>query len=162
VSSSDIEIGTMRWIDIEPAHAIEVQAFPDSAWSQETFWAELAGVPESRRYWVARQRNRVVGYAGLMAVPPDADVQTIAVAHDKVRSGIGGRLLSALLEEARACNCTTVMLEVAAENAPAQQLYLNHGFEQLARRSSYYGPGRDALVMRRRLDASLPATVRHE
>jgi ribosomal-protein-alanine N-acetyltransferase len=141
----------MRWSDIEAAHAIELHEFPDTAWSQETFWAELAGVPATRRYFVARLDARLVGYAGLMAVPPNADVETIAVTYDMQRCGIGGRLLDALLEEARARECTTVMLEVAADNVSAQQLYLKRGFDQLARRSSYYGPGRDAIVMRRRL-----------
>jgi ribosomal-protein-alanine N-acetyltransferase len=143
----------MRWSDIESAHAIELHEFPDTAWSQETFWAELAGVPETRRYFVARLDARVVGYAGLMVVPPNADVQTIAVTDDMQRCGIGGRLLDALLEEARARECTTVMLEVAADNVSAQHLYLKRGFDQLARRSSYYGPGRDALVMRQRLNS---------
>ena len=72
------EVRAMHWTDLPAVHDIEVVGFPDSAWSLETFWSELAGVPASRAYWVAQREGRVVGYAGLRAVPPDADVQTIA------------------------------------------------------------------------------------
>ena len=43
------------------------------------------------------------------------------------------------------------MLEVRADNAPALALYERNGFERLALRRGYYGPGADAVVMRRRL-----------
>ena len=42
----------MRWWDIDAALAIEQELFPD-AWSVETFWSELARVPETRHYLVA-------------------------------------------------------------------------------------------------------------
>jgi ribosomal protein S18 acetylase RimI-like enzyme len=40
-----------------------------------------------------------------------------------------------------------MMLEVEDGNEPALALYQQLGFVTLARRSNYYGPGRDALVM---------------
>jgi ribosomal-protein-alanine N-acetyltransferase len=43
-----------------------------------------------------------------------------------------------------------VLLEVNAESAPAVTLYESAGFEVISRRSSYYGPGQDAFIMRRR------------
>ena len=69
----------MRWWDIDAALVIEQALFPD-AWSVETFWAELARVPETRHYLVADDDGAVVGYAGLMTVGRQADVQTVAVA----------------------------------------------------------------------------------
>jgi ribosomal-protein-alanine N-acetyltransferase len=83
-----------------------------------------------------------------MAVGVEGDVQTLAVEQSQRRLGIGGVLLDALVDEATRRGCTSVMLEVAAANAAAQTLYANRGFEQVARRSGYYGPGRDAVVMR--------------
>jgi ribosomal protein S18 acetylase RimI-like enzyme len=38
---------------------------------------------------------------------------------------------------------------VRADNAAAIALYRAYGFEQLAVRGDYYGPGRDAMIMRR-------------
>ena len=53
-------LGPMRWWDIEAALVIEQELFAD-AWSAETFWAELAGVPETRHYVVADDEGDVVG-----------------------------------------------------------------------------------------------------
>lgn len=143
----------MRWPDLPTVHAIEMAAFPESAWSVESFWGELAGVPDTRWYVVALVDGAVAGYAGLMAVGPQADVQTIAVGADHRRGGVGARLLAELVVEARRRGCTSVLLEVRADNAAAVALYQSHGFEQISRRTGYYGPGRDALVMRLRLSA---------
>jgi ribosomal-protein-alanine N-acetyltransferase len=138
----------MRWPDIPAVHRIERASFPDTAWSVESFWGELAGVPAARWYLVAEVGGTVVGYGGLMAVGAEGEVQTLAVEESQRRFGIGGVLLDALVSEAARRGCTTVLLEVAADNHSAQALYAARGFEQVARRSGYYGPGRDAVVMR--------------
>ena len=146
----------MRWWDIEAVHALEVALFPDP-WSVETFWSELAHVPESRHYLVAERGSsegaaEVVGYAGLVVRGNQADVQTLAVAADAQGHGLGRRLLDALLDEARRRDATEVLLEVRAENAAAQALYRGAGFERIAIRRGYYQPGgTDALVLRLRL-----------
>ena len=144
----------MRWPDIDQVREIEVVAFPGSAWSTESFWGELAGVPESRRYWVAEREGHVVGYVGLRAVASDADIQTLAVEPGSRREGVAGALLATAVDEARARGCRTLMLEVDADNGPALALYEAQRFERLAHRASYYGPGRDAVVMRLVLSAS--------
>jgi len=149
-----VTIRDMRWWDISAVHAIEVTSFTETAWLVETLWAELAGVPDTRRYWVAELDNQIVGYAGLMVVGSDADVQTIAVSGDHRSRGIGTALLATAMAEATRRHCSQVMLEVAADNVEASRLYERNGFETIARRSSYYGAGRDALVMRVRLAAS--------
>ena len=141
----------MRWWDIEVVHRLETELFPDP-WSVETFWSELAHVPESRHYLVADQGGVIVGYAGLVATGHQADVQTLAVASGAQGKGLGRRLLDALLDEARRRDATEVLLEVRAENAAAQSLYAGAGFERIAIRRGYYQPGgTDALVLRRRL-----------
>lgn len=146
-----VQVRTMRWPDIPDVHRIETVAFPETAWSVESFWAELSGVPQTRWYGVAVEDHHVVGYAGLMVTGAEGDVQTIAVHAAWRGRGIGRQLLGAVLDEARRRGCSTVMLEVAAGNEEAQSLYRGHGFEQIARRSGYYGPGKDAVVMRLRM-----------
>ncbi|HSF26899.1 MAG TPA: ribosomal protein S18-alanine N-acetyltransferase [Actinomycetes bacterium] len=148
----------MRWWDVEPVVELERELFADDPWSAEAFWSELAGVPATRHYVVATDAGqapdgdveRVVGYAGLMAVPGQADVQTIAVAAAAQGRGLGARLLEELLAEAERRDEPAVLLEVRADNAAAIALYERHGFARLARRRGYYQPsGADALVMRR-------------
>jgi len=156
-----VEIGPLRWWQIDACARIDAEVFPQTSWSAETFWAELARVPELRHYLVAVEMPdpattatgadpRVVGYAGLAALAPEADVQTIAVSPDAQGLGLGAALLDQLLEEAERRNCTTVMLEVRADNERALTLYQRRGFELLSSRRDYYGPGLDALIMRRR------------
>lgn len=150
----------MRWWDIEAAAEMERELFPGESWSAATFWSELAGVPQ-RHYLVAvDDHDRLLGYAGLALAPPDADVQTVAVAARAQRLGLGARLLAALLEEAVRQGVTQVFLEVHEDNAAAHRLYASFGFERIGRRRGYYDAGRhDAVLMRRRLpppSAALP------
>jgi ribosomal-protein-alanine N-acetyltransferase len=149
----------LRWWDLAAVHVIEEASFPDTAWSIETFWSELAGVPETRRYWVIEEGDQVVGYAGLMSVVPEADIQTIAVSSEYRDRGIGAQLLTAAMAEARDRGCRHLMLEVTSDNAPARRLYERHGFEVIAQRSNYYGQGRDALMMRAVLTSPPPETM---
>ena len=138
----------MRWWDIPDVISIEESAFPATAWSPAQFWSELA--QDDRVYLVAEISGRLVAYAGVMVRPPTADIQTIAVAADCRGRGIGRDLLDRLLRVAEGSGCSEVLLEVNAESAPAVTLYESAGFEVISRRSSYYGPGQDAFIMRRR------------
>ncbi len=151
----------MRWWDIDAVFVLEKELFPDDAWSRGMFWSELAharGPQATRRYVVAMDGDRLVGYAGLAASGDLADVQTIAVARDHWGTGLGARLLTDLLQAATAFECAEVMLEVRVDNTRAQKLYERFGFEPIGFRRGYYQPGNvDALVMRR-TDPSTPAS----
>ena len=150
VPADEVRLEPMRWWHVEACSTLERDLFPADAWSPETFWSELARVPDSRHYLVALDAGgRVVGYAGLSALPPEADIQTLAVAPSGQGRGLGSRLLDALLAEAARRGATTVMLEVRADNEAALHLYGRRGFVPVARRRDYYAPGVDAVVMRR-------------
>ncbi|MGY3203522.1 GNAT family N-acetyltransferase [Streptomyces sp. TE5632] len=162
----------MRWWDIEPVLRVERELFPEDAWSRGMFWSELAharGPAATRRYVVAEEGDRLVGYAGLTAAgaQPDgdgasggdgafggdaagvADVQTIAVTRDHWGTGLGSRLLTELLRAATAFECAEVFLECRIDNVRAQKLYERFGFETIGVRKGYYQPGNvDALMMR--------------
>lgn len=141
-------IEPMRWWDIDDVMRIERDVFASSAWTPAQFWGELA--QDDRTYVVARDHGEVVGYAGLMARRPTADIQTIAVAPGSRRRGIARSLLCHLLDVADLAGCTETLLEVRADGAPAISLYSSEGFEVISRRANYYGPAQDALIMRRR------------
>jgi ribosomal-protein-alanine N-acetyltransferase len=143
----------MRWWDIEALLPLERELFGPSAWTAETFWAELAQV-ETRWYVVAVSEpgnGALLGYAGLLVPGPEADVQTVAVAPAARRRGLGGVLVDALIAQASDRGSTSLLLEVRADNQPAVALYRSRGFEQIAIRRRYYQPEDvDALVMRLR------------
>ncbi|WP_369276289.1 ribosomal protein S18-alanine N-acetyltransferase [Streptomyces sp. R11] len=142
----------MRWWDIDAVLGLEKELFPEDAWSRGMFWSELAhsrGPGATRRYVVAENGERLVGYAGLASAGELADVQTIAVARDHWGTGLGGRLLTELLRAATDFECAEVMLECRVDNVRAQKLYERYGFEAIGFRRGYYQPGNvDALVMR--------------
>ncbi|MEU9051636.1 ribosomal protein S18-alanine N-acetyltransferase [Streptomyces sp. NPDC048384] len=142
----------MRWWDIDAVLGLEKELFPEDAWSRGMFWSELAhsrGPGATRRYVVAENGERLVGYAGLASAGELADVQTIAVARDHWGTGLGGRLLTELLRAASDFECAEVMLECRVDNVRAQKLYERYGFEAIGFRRGYYQPGNvDALVMK--------------
>ncbi|MFJ4975894.1 ribosomal protein S18-alanine N-acetyltransferase [Streptomyces coeruleorubidus] len=142
----------MRWWDIDSVLELERALFPDDAWSRGMFWSELAharGPEASRKYLVAEEGERIVGYAGVASSGEQADIQTIAVTRDYWGTGLGGRLLTELLRAATAFECAEVMLECRVDNIRAQKLYERFGFEAIGFRRGYYQPGNvDALVMR--------------
>jgi [ribosomal protein S18]-alanine N-acetyltransferase len=148
-----VSLREMRWWDLDGVLDLEYDLFPEDAWSPGMFWSELADTRHpaaNRTYLVAESAaGLIVGYAGLAAVAGTGDVQTIATARDHWGTGLGARLLTALLRAATAAECHEVLLEVRVDNLRAQRLYRRFGFEPIGLRKGYYQPGNvDALVMR--------------
>jgi ribosomal-protein-alanine N-acetyltransferase len=138
----------LRWWQIEELLPIEDDLFGIEQWSAGMFWNELAN---GHHYVAAVDDDEVVGYAGMVLAPPDeAWVNNMAVRRDHQRKGLGRALLEELLGYAEAHGARHTLLEVAADNVPAQALYDAYGFEVIALRKNYYqASGTDALVMRR-------------
>jgi ribosomal-protein-alanine N-acetyltransferase len=132
--------------------AIETPTFEPDAWSDETIAAELANI--HAYYLVAHdEAGTIVGYAGLLAPvgTGQGDIQTIAVAPEARRHGLGRTLMLALLNEARRRGAEEVLLEVRVDNPAAETLYRDLGFEVIDTRKRYYRGGVDAHVMRLRV-----------
>lgn len=178
-------VRAMAWEDLPAVHALEERLFPLDAWPLSFFEEELAQVgPEhdggSRAYRVVVTSGAptgaeaygeaaagegagvVLGYCGLMCVPPLADVQTIAVVPEAEGLGLGTAMLQWMVAESGRRGARDLLLEVRADNPRAQALYVRHGFEHIHTRAGYYpgdaaagggaGAARvDALIMRRHL-----------
>ncbi len=147
----DLVVDRLRWWDLDEVLDLEGDLFPESPWTPGQFWSELARVSESRWYVAARRGGRIVGYAGVFLVGPEADVQTIAVAVPEQGRGTGRVLLCALVEHAQANGARVLHLEVRDDRPAAMGLYQSMGFAVDGRRRDYYGRGHDALLMSRRL-----------
>jgi len=146
----------VRWTDIPQLAALEAELFPDDAWAEPTWWAELAARPR-RAYVVEEQAGQVLGYAGVDLGGEVADVMTMAVAPAARGRGLGRRLLDELVARAREDRAEHLMLEVRADNDVARNLYDSNGFEVLTVRRRYYQPGDvDAHVMRLSLEGATP------
>jgi [ribosomal protein S18]-alanine N-acetyltransferase len=145
--------------DLDAIMAMESSIFAADAWSTDTMRAELA---DRHGYYLvafATEPERVTAYAGLHAPigEPQADIQTVAVAPDARRQGLGRILLERLVAEAAARGAAEVFLEVRADNPVARALYESLAFEAIAVRPRYYEPdGVDAIIMRYTIDAGTP------
>ncbi len=131
--SVEVTLRPMRWWDIEPVMELELRLFPEDAWSHGMYWSELAEAHPggSRHYTVATTpEGAIVGYAGLMEIAGEGDVQTIAVDERCQGAGIGAALLTDLVTTAARRGCAELLLEVRLDNLRAQQLYERFGFEQ--------------------------------
>jgi [ribosomal protein S18]-alanine N-acetyltransferase len=152
VSAGEPVLREMTWQDIPALAVLEPALFADDTWSEQTWWAELAGRPR-RGYVVAEQDGAVVGYAGVDRHGEVADVMTMAVAPVAQGQGMGLLLLAWLIDAARSGGAEHLMLEVRADNVAAQRLYSKTGFVMLSVRRRYYQPGDvDAHIMRLHLE----------
>ena len=152
-----VVLSRLRWWDLDEVLPLEAELFGAHAWTPAQFWSELARVPETRWYLVARAGGALVGYAGVFQAGSEADVQTVAVAPTARGRGIGRILVEALAGQVRARGADVLHLEVRADNAAALGLYRALGFRAVGRRPDYYGRGRDAILMSRRLAPGEPS-----
>jgi len=136
----------MQLEDIPAVHAIESASFP-SPWPPYAFRGELE-TNRMAHYLVVRAGQRVVAYAGIWLMVDEAHVTTFAVLPVYRRQGIGGRLLSEVIELAAGLGASVVTLEVRLGNAAARRLYQQFGFRPVGVRPRYYSDnGEDALIM---------------
>jgi ribosomal-protein-alanine N-acetyltransferase len=96
---------------------------------------------------VAVKSEEIAGFAIASLVPPQAELEMIAVAAMSQRHGLGRLLFSALSAELRQASVTELNLEVRASNRPALAFYRSLGFRQTGTRTRYYAdPIEDAVL----------------
>lgn len=99
-------------------------------------------------FLLAKAEGGTLGYAIGMSVCGEVELLRIAVIPSSRRSGIGGLLMKAFIDKAKAENAEKIFLEVRASNTPARTLYSSFGFEKFAERKGYYkNPTEDAVMM---------------
>ena len=96
--------------------------------------------------------HAIAAFAVTSLLPPQAELEIVAVAPEFQRQGLARLLFAALKNELQARHVTEVSLEVRASNGPALALYKQLGFEETARRPRYYAdPIEDAVLLSLRL-----------
>lgn len=111
--------------------------------SSVTVVAELKG--EIAGYIVAERGGRKAGH-----------IITLDVRQQARRSGLGSQLMAAAEERLCALGCSSVLLEVAVDNAAAIAFYHGHGYATLATIPRYYNDRTDALLLGKRLMLEMP------
>lgn len=155
-----LQFRPMASADAEAMAELERVSFEGAGhapWSATAFLSELdPDVAAARSWWVAHDDGELIGFAGGMVVDRDVEILDVAVAASHRRSGIARKLLAHVSYDAQVLGCTTSSLEVEDGNEAALSLYAELGYEAVGRRRSYYGAGRDAIVMHASLPLVLP------
>ncbi|NGN92963.1 ribosomal protein S18-alanine N-acetyltransferase [Nocardioides sp. KC13] len=133
--------------DVDAIAGLEVEAFPDDAWTRDYLQVAIEGKMPTVRILVAEEGGVIVGHALVSVVYEIAELQRIAVAADQRRQGIGRGLLEACVELAREEQAERVLLEVREDNAAALPFYDRAGFVEIDRRERYYRDGATGIVL---------------
>ena len=98
----------LTWRDLPTVAGLESALFGRHAWSEPTWWAELAGRP--RREYVAAvgPDGSVQGYAGLDHGGESADIMTVAVDPRHRGAGVGRSLVDELIARAQRGGAVTI------------------------------------------------------
>lgn len=135
------------WLpDLPAILALEETGFVSAErWGEPSWRGELTG---ERRRVLAASTEQLVGVISLALSDRGADLLRLVVAPVARRHGVGSALVRAGLAAVREAGARWAILEVRFDNDPAIALYQRLGFEQLAARSDYYGPGQHALILK--------------
>src|ERR687887_1636377 len=146
VATYPVIIENMTLDDVAAVQEVERASFP-VPWPANAFRHELTQ-NKNAHYIVAREGDRIVGYAGLWLSLDEAHITTFAVLPDYRRRKIGERMLLSLFERAEKLGAEWMTLEVRASNLPAQRLYEKYGFRPAGIRRRYYSDNNeDAIIM---------------
>ena len=99
----------------------------------------------------AEADNKIIGYCGVFVPAPgvEADILTVAVLPEYRRQGIAKEFMRQIEEWSKERGASAMMLEVEQTNESAIELYKSLGYMKISVRMDYYGPGKDAFVMRK-------------
>ena len=150
--SEAVKIRPARWEDIPRVLKLERGIEGAPHWAEREYAAMLESSEDGgirRRLIVAEQGGLVIGFAvGKVAALTMAEIESVAVAVDARRLGVGRTLCVALLAWFRDAGADSIELEVRAGNEGAITLYRRLGFAATGRRTMYYRePSEDALLM---------------
>ena len=139
-----MEITEMTLTDLEQMKNTLYSDF-DNFWSYNVLKQELEN--ENTTYVIAKEKEDVVGFAGISICFDEATLNNIVVKKSCRGRGIGGELLESLIDICGDLNVKTFTLEVDVSNEPAIHLYEKFGFKNLGIRKKYYNNSRDAYIM---------------
>ena len=121
-------------------------------WPEDAYIRALDSQPAPARIALVAEHplGRVAGFLITVLIPPQAELEIIAVAKTAQRQGVAARLFRALLAILKDRQITEVMLEVRESNQPARAFYRSVECTETGRRTGYYAdPKEDAILLQR-------------
>ncbi len=135
---------------------IDKKSFVDS-WMKRTYSDELSAPCALNRVAVdPADHTSILGFCIGRVIADEYTIHRLAVNPDFHRRGIAAHMVRMCMKKAAHTGAMRCFVEVRANNAIAQQLYLNCGFERTGLRRAYYQPdSEDAILMQCDLAATL-------
>lgn len=141
-----IEIMPMTSDDIDGVLKVEESCFA-IVWTRADFEREM-NENKLAVYFVAKDGEKIVGYAGMWHVVTEGQITNVAVLDEYRGQKVGSLLMEALIKTAEEREMIGITLEVKISNYPAQKLYTKYGFKPEGFRKNYYkDTNEDAVVM---------------
>ena len=130
----DIAINAMQENDLIDITNIERESY-DFPWNKSIFKDCLLS---GYKCFTAKNQGIIIGYAILSIVMDEAHVLNVCIGKKFRKLGFGDKLLDYLVIESQHAGVKKIFLEVRSSNKKAIALYCKKGFEQIAKRPSYY------------------------
>jgi ribosomal-protein-alanine N-acetyltransferase len=140
--------------DVPAIVALERRIATAPHWAEAEYAAMVTG-DSARRCLLVADEGGIAGFAVGAAWAGEAELETVAVAEEFQRRGLGRLLCVAVMDWAWSVGVTALLLEVRAGSLGAIRLYQGLGFVEVGRRPRYYSdPADDAVLMRCELNPS--------
>jgi [ribosomal protein S18]-alanine N-acetyltransferase len=137
--------------DFEDLHAMDQVCFPRTiAYGRREMKSYLQS--EGSHCIVAEITGTVAAFILTERDAEIAHIITLDVLESFRRQSVGSLLLQAAEREAASQGVTSMYLETATTNKAAIALWKKHGYRETATIENYYGRGRNAFEMRKRLE----------
>jgi ribosomal-protein-alanine N-acetyltransferase len=136
--------------DLDRVMALAASLKDAPHWTRENYLAALDSNAVPRRIaLVSEESGKVAGLAVASLIPPQAELEIIAVDAQFQRRSLARRLFEELASKLRMAGVSELVLEVRASNQAALGFYRRLGFVETGRRPCYYqAPAEDAVLMR--------------
>ena len=151
ISGSDCTIRRMRAGDVEAVLTLAAALNEAPHWPAGVYLGALDPDRSPKRIALVAETGHSAGVAGFAiasVLPPQAELESIAVRADQQHRGIGRMLMDELVSELSPAAVSEILLEVRASNRAACNFYISGGWRQTGTRARYYSnPEDDAILM---------------
>jgi ribosomal-protein-alanine N-acetyltransferase len=148
--AEELTIRPMAEGDLDEAVQIAAGLPTAPHWPRAAYEAAIDPAAPLRRIAlvIAAPREPIAGFVVASLLPPQAELESIAVAPAGQRHGLGRQLFAALAAQLRAAGVNEIILEVRGSNVAALAFYRALGFAPTGRRPGYYSdPVEDAVLL---------------
>ncbi len=141
-----ITIRKMELEDLPEVIQIDRMSF-SLPWPEQTYRFEVSANRMARCLVAETEEKKIVAMIVSWLVVDELHIATIATHADHRREGVGSRLLTAALVDARERGMRRAFLEVRKSNEAAQAMYRKFGFQVTGIRPKYYRDNNEDAVL---------------